>query len=300
MSNLVVDNINSEDKVNFYIEAEFFDDNVTSPILSFQTPKAAPLMHKVPIFVQSRSAPWESIVSDTKEVNFRKFVKRDLDSNYYMLVLTIGDQEDRGQVSKDDYVRLVSDDPELSDLNGDRFKVLFSDLTSTKKTYQVKLRVGNSKTLNVDSGFVTPETSYLNVEEGRIKRQNFTISVPQDTVFNNLVSVRYPETGTLESSVRDVLIFAYKQYETNAGAIPKKLMSNDAEVTSDPPPDWSDVKDEFFGKLSYSKTFSVRGATNFIFYVAIARYIYKDGKWTGRWLQKNSNNNPIWGRAEPV
>jgi hypothetical protein len=100
-----------------------------------------------------------------------------------------------------------------------------------------------------------------------------------------------------EGMVEDIPVYAFKRFSgSNNASIKRKLMNDGSEINEKVPPDRSDVLD-FIGKKSYSRLFEINNEKNFIFYVAIARYIYDGNQWTKQWVQTDSSDRVIWGRA---
>lgn len=158
--------------------------------------------------------------------------------------------------------------------------------------------------------------------EGEYSNNIFYISV-QPSITNNLIKkIAFENNNIKIGSVHDILVFTYKQYGgTLNSKIKMKYLTDSAKANPDNDKD-PNVKEGLKNILTYedAKKYNLDGdkqKNNFkvkfdpkngkkvIIYATIIRYVYKinpenptgSPEWIGEWLQINTQDEPIWGRA---
>ena len=131
-----------------------------------------------------------------------------------------------------------------------------------------------------------------------VSNNKFTVTIPNEEVFQKLINAKQNVSGVSDWIVRDIPIYAYRNYDGKIRAQDKLLlMFNDEEIKDSAPPTYSLQKEEALLVPSYSVKWLVKEKPNYNFYVTIARYTKKGNEWKGEWLQVNSAKKPIWSRA---
>lgn len=110
-------------------------------------------------------------------------------------------------------------------------------------------------------------------------------------------------------TVKDVLVFTFTRTQESANTTQQKYLlkgnlvkQNELiSVSEKTPPNYLDIEyatleANLNGGLATATTQD--GLTVVNIYAAWARYFYINNAWTGEWLQVDSNNNVIWGKAE--
>ena len=257
----------------------------------FKVPNAAPLLSRV-----------DNITLDTKpgtpkektkgNYPFSRYEKGGAAGNgFYKLKIRLNKQKDANELIPGEKVNLSSSSPALAALHNKNYEVIPD---SNKNKNYVYLRVPNADQPTSNSGAVTGSLQEIT---GVVKTRRYTVTIP-NKVFNGLISERIPGKQAKEGMIEDIPIYAYKRFRsTNTASVKRKLMNNTDEINEKQPPDRNVVANDFRGKKSYSRDFILNGEDKFIFYVAIARYIYDGEQWTKQWVQTDSSDRAIWGKA---
>lgn len=257
----------------------------------FKVPNAAPLLSRV-----------DNITLDTKpgipkektkgDYPFSRYEKGgSAGKNFYKLKIRLNAQKNANELIPGEKVNLSSSSPTLAALHNKNYEVIAD---SNKNKNYVYLRVPNTDQPTTNSGTVTGSLQEIT---GIVKTRIYTVTIP-NKVFNGLISERIPGKQAQEGMIEDIPIYAYKRFiGNNTVSVKRKLMNNADEINEKEPPDRNVVASNFIGKKSFSKDFILNGEDKFIFYVAIARYIYDGEKWTKQWLQTDSSDRAIWGKA---
>ena len=300
MTKLIVSRLNKNSITKLMLKAEIFEEQGLSPSFEIKTPPAVPLMSYSNINLKVEPGPPQYTTNGSNQYYFSKYTKLEATrKGYYRLRVLILTNISRGELEPEETVRLRSNSTNLSDLDAEEFTVLKSYKSSTGKRWVLDLEVPEALKPGQDTATVDSDNSYVREVTIKRERSNFIVTIPRDSVYNNLVNARKPATGTLQLGVKDVPIYAYKNwYKENTSKIPKLSMYNNEEIDETTPPEYSSgMRDAFLSANSYQKMFFTDKKPNFAFYVSIARYYYRNGKWTGEWLQINKSNKAIWGRA---
>lgn len=280
------------EKATFIVEMSFFG---YSKQMEFEltVPNAAPLLSRVDnIRLESKKGPDKPITPQS--FNFSKYAKaEDLSgTNAYRLKIYLNNTKQANKLKPGEEVVLNSSAAQLAQLNGRTFKVIPSNIKKESDNY-VHLRVNKAYQPTVTKASASGTLSEIT---GTIPTKTYTVIIP-NKVFKGLISERIPGKAAAEGMVEDIPIYAFKRFSgKNKASIKRKLMMDGSEINEKSPPDRTDVL-PFRGKVSYSRSFDIDDEEKFIFYVAIARYIYDGDKWTKQWVQTDSSDNVIWGRA---
>lgn len=257
----------------------------------FKVPKAAPLMSRV-----------DNITLDTKpgtpkektkgNYPFSRYEKGSAaGKGYYKLKIKLNKKKDANELVPGELVNLSSSSPALAALNNKNYEIIPD---SNKNPNYVYLRVPNTDQPTANSGAVTGSLQEIT---GITKTRRYTVTIPSK-VFSGLVAERIKGQQAKEGMVEDIPIYAFKRFKNNnTVSVKRKLMNNADEINEKEPPDRNVVASAFIGKRSFSTEFELNGEDKFIFYVAIARYIYDGEKWTKQWLQTDASDRAIWGKA---
>lgn len=293
MSRISIDkNIQPGQKVTFRVDMEFFGYGKTIEF-DFDAPNAAPLMSRVDnIIVKNEAGKDLTKTKGNFAFSFYRKGPNIKNKNTYRLVLRLNNAKEAMELIKGEKVLLTTTSPALSALNNKEFFILADENENPKN---VHIEVNQSFQPTGSSGGVTGS---LQEVTGIVKTRKYTVNLPKNVV-KGLISEK-PSEEIRDGSIEDIPIFAYARFKGNNNTnLKKKLMSNDQEVKEKEPPDRNDILDYRKNLETYSQTFPLTDKNNFIFYVAIARYIYdkKAGKWKKQWVQTNSADEVLWGKA---
>lgn len=292
MSSISIDkNLSPGEKITFVIDMSFFGYGKKMEF-EIEVPNAAPLLSRLnTISLKSEKGPDKDKAK--KNFNFSKYAKAgSIGRNNYRLKIYLNSVKQANDLVPGEEVILTSSAPQLAELTGRTFKVIKSNIKKEADNY-VHLRVSNNRQPTVNAASVSGTVAEVTAT---IPTKRYTVSLPEN-VFKGLIAERIPGRAAAEGMVEDIPVYAFKRFEGNNNAsIKRKLMNNGDEINEKVPPNRSDVLD-FRGKKSYSRLFDINKEKKFIFYVAIARYIYDGKEWTKQWVQTDSSDKVIWGRA---
>lgn len=290
MSSLSIDkNLDPNKEVTIKIDMSFFGYGKEMEF-TFITPNAAPLLSRIDtIRLKNEKGPEKEKTKGS--YTFTKYAKGvDINKDFYKLKLYLTNAKQANQLEPGETINFVASNPSgpLAALHNKNFQIIKDTNKDPKYIY---LRV--QKTFQP----TTPQGSAngtLQEITGTIKTRKYTITVPEN-VIKGLIAEKLPTVK--DGMMEDIVIFAYKRFKGgNSADVKKKLMLNNNDVNEKEPPARSDIL-EYRGKKSYSKTFEINDKENFLFYIAIARYTYNGTGWTKEWVQTNSLDQAIWGKA---
>lgn len=290
MSSLSIDkNLDPNKLIRFRVDMSFFGYEKTMEF-DFETPNAAPLLSRIEnITLKNEKGPEKEKTKGN--YGFSKYAKgANIGGSFYKLKILLNSAKQANQLEPGETINFVSSDPKLAQLNNKNFKVIKD---TNKDARYVFLRVSNSFQPTQASGNASGSLQEIT---GSVKTRKYTVSIPKE-VLDGLVTevLPGPKRGGM---MEDIPIFAYKRFKgNNSAAVKRKLMVNDNEVNDKNPPDRNDVI-KYRGQKSYSSNFTINDKENFIFYVAIARYVYDGETWKKEWVQTNSSDEAIWGKAK--
>ena len=291
MSSISIDKpLSPGQKATFVVDMAFYGYSKKMEF-TIEAPNAAPLLSRVDnIVLESKEGP----PKDKTKGNYgfsRYEVKSNItNTTFYRLLIKLNNAKVANQLQPGDKINFISSDPKLAALNNKNYEII-KDSNSNKNYVMLKVNRSDRPTQNIANA-----SGSLQEITGTIKTRRYTVTIP-NKVFNGLISERIPGKAAKEGMVEDIPIYAFKRFkDTNKASIKRQLMINENEINEKIPPDRSDVLD-FRSKKSYSNLFDLGEKNKFIFYVAIARYIYDGEKWTKQWVQTDSSDNVIWGKA---
>jgi hypothetical protein len=300
MSKLVIPRLSPKSDIKFCLTGEVFEENPISSTFVIKVPPACPLINKTAIQLKVTSAPPIYTANGSKEFKFGGYKKFTYTkSGFYKFRIRLTTVKDRGSLKAGDTARIFVDGTTgLSALNANVFTIISSGPSPTGDAYVVDFEIPNSFVITSTYGFANPN-AYVREVTVKNERKTFQISLQKQEVFDQLIDIKNPATGTPRLVVKDMPIYAFKNYDKeNSAKLPKKLLLNFDEINEETPPAYTiAMRDAYLAGTSYSKMLRSDENPNFIFYVAIARYKFANNKWTGEWLQKNSDNKAIWGKA---
>lgn len=280
----IPEKLNPNSKLDLELEVIMFGESVSYSFPSITVPKAAPLMSKVKGLNLKMENRERLLTGNNKSFSFNKYkIMEDISQNRYKLLLVLTAEKIPGDLA-------VNDDVAINGSGLNNVVGIVLSIKDAKRNY-VYLSVNKSSKPNVQNGGTITEINK------RVSVKDVRVVLP-DTVIEGLVSEK-PRTSAEKGNIRDIPIFAYKQFNgKNTAAIKYKLMNNDKEINLKSPPVIADVVD-YIGRKTYDKSFKINdeAGQNILCFVAIARYIYDGTKWNGEWLQINSSKDVIWGRA---
>lgn len=304
MKKLIINNLYPKNQYKFVLRGTVFEEEGTSSSFDINPPPGIPLLSKRDIKLDVSPRAGESFVGDNKTFNFSGFAKIPLDATYDTLRLRLRGGKNRGDLQKNDWVKFVSPESYFDNIDGRRYLVLKSYQSQTGKTWIVDIRVPKILIENVPSiGNTNPDNSYVVEVEKILKKSSFTITLPQQNIFDNLLNY---------SNIKDIPIYAFKNYDktkVNGRQVPRHLLYGDLVNGNNPsvvvnekvPPDYltnQAMLNAFSAGPAYSKTLYTYREPDFVFYVAIARYTKENNVWSKEWLQVNKDNKAIWGVAK--
>ena len=290
MSSLSIDkNLDPNKKITCEVEMSFFG---YQKIIGFDfyTPNAAPLLSRIEnITLKNEKGPEREKTKGN--YGFSKYAKgANIGGGFYKLKIVLNSAKQANELEPGETINFVSSDSKLVQLNNKNFQIIKD---TNKNARYIYLRVSNSFQPTQASGNASGSLQEIT---GSIKTRKYTVSIPKE-VLDGLVTELLPgpkRGGMME----DIPIFAYKRFKgNNSAGVKRKLMVNDNEVNDKNPPDRETVI-KYRGQKSYSSNFDINDKENFIFYVAIARYIYDGDTWKKEWVQTNSSDEAIWGKAK--
>lgn len=298
MSQLNLKKLQPGDTVSFVVEGSIFDHIARSAAISLRVPTAAPLMSKV----TTTYSPPVTVYTNTFSENEFGFIRYNkgpsIGLSHYRLRLYFDTIKPRNQFSNGDTIKIVAGHSTLTNLNDRQAQVIESGISNDKTGCYIVLKVQNDYQPTQNSATTSKISNYITEITGRKKQKKYTIQIPDAPVFQKLINVKEKPTGVSSWVVRDIPIYAYRNYDGKIRSGDKLLsMFDNSEISFKTPPTYSLSLEENFLVKSYTRTFDIGDKPSYMFYVAIARYTKKNGEWSGEWLQTNSSNKPFWSKA---
>jgi hypothetical protein len=297
MSQLNLKKLQPGDTVSFVVEGKIFEHIARSAVIEVKIPTAAPLMSKVTTTYSSNvlSVP----VTDGNQFGFIRYNKGpSIGESHYRLRLYFDTTKPRNQFSNGDTIKIFANHATLTNLNDRQAQVIESGISNDKTGCYIVLKVQNDYQPTQNSSSTSKISNYIIEVTGRKKQKKYTIQIPDAPVFQKLINVKEKPTGISSWAVRDIPIYAYRNYDGKIKSGDKLLsMLDSSEIDFKKPPTYSLSLEENFLVKSYTKIFDIGDKPSYMFYVAIARYTKKNGEWSGEWLQTNSSNKPFWSKA---
>lgn len=165
-----------------------------------------------------------------------------------------------------------------------------------------------NRPIDVGQDLSVPANNIISLTTNTVVKKN-QVSVKMDSaIVDGLVRV---------GNVHDILVFAYRQFDGPLNSKVKRYYLKDVPEKSneflvkDNPLSYSQAKQLFFNNNKQRSNFTTvrfdpKQGKKFIIYATVVRYIKTGGEWEplqrdgeipNGWLQLNTENAPIWGRA---
>lgn len=300
-------------KIKFQLKASFFGEELLSPIIEIEVPQAIRALRKSGEKIKLiKGATQNENESGSAQKLFDAYKKFQEGANYRLRLRV----PSTTAININDIVGIIA--PATSPLYAmsgsgslKRFKVV-NKTQAAANIFYIDLRIDKNEydsiTPNVvdRNGNLNGSGNHFLVRIiGLNQKIRYAISV-DETFSSRLVN---------KGNVRDVLVFAYKQYgETLTTEDKLKYMTTPSFPGDFPvlknPPSWEFIQQYLKNGEQinqFGQTFDIGEKNNFAFFVTAVRYtseqVYNDitdeidTVWTGDWLQANTEGQPRWGRA---
>lgn len=291
MSTISIDkDLAAGEGVAFRLEVTLFGETVEDTF-DLIVPNAPHLVSRLKGIKATSENKDEYRTGANKSYGFNKYKKKeDISTNRYKLLVVLNANKVPGDLAPEDEVLINCAEAGFTNV-----PAIVLPSNSRRKNYlYLSVNKSNTPSSNLD----TNTTGNITEIKKKIKKRKVTVTVPKEFM-KSLVSEK-PTTPPQKGNVEDIIIFAYKQFDgPNKSSIKYKLMVNDSQVNLKTPPTRSTIL-EYREKSSYSKLFNLNdeNGSKILCYIAIARYTYDGDDWKGEWLQTNSSDEVIWGKAE--
>jgi len=296
MTDLVIKNLEPSEKTKILLEGNMFGFSARSPAIEITAPPACPRMNIVKTSYKVDPGKIRKLTGN--EFGFYRYAKGATIGNSYKLRFFFLSKTPKRNLNVGDRIRILAADSGISFLNGQVLKIIANGILTTGNSFieiQVPSSLGNP---SPSQKSVSSSTNSVKEFDGMVSVNKFTVSIPNQEVFQKLINAKEKSSGVSDWVVRDIPIYAYRNYDGKIKAQDKLLlMFNDEEIKDSQPPTYTLQKEEALLVPSHSITWEVKEKPNYNFYVAIARYTKKNNEWKGEWLQVNSAKKPIWSRA---
>ena len=292
MSTISIDkDLSAGEEIKFRLEVTLFGETVED-IFDLLVPNAPHLVSKLKGIRAKVENKDEYRTGNNKSYGFNKFKKfnEPLSTNRYKFLVVLNANKVPGDLAPEDEVLITCAEAGFTNVPA----VVLPSNSKRKNYLYLSIHNDYPPSKNLD----TNTTGTVVEVKKKIKKKKITVSVPKEFM-NSLVSEK-PTSPPKKGNVEDIIIFSYKQFDgPNKSSIKYKLMVDNSEVNLKNAPTRSVVSD-YREKSSYSKLFNLNdeNGNKIICYIAIARYTYDGENWNGEWLQTNSSDEVIWGKAE--
>lgn len=296
MTDLVVKNLQPSEKTRILLEGTLFGFSARSVAVDITAPTACPRMNIVK--TTYTAVPGKEKKTTGNTFGFYRYIKGATEGTNYNLTLYFSTKTAKRNLKVGDRVVITAGDSGISTLNNKIVQVVANGILTDGGSF-IKVRVPTSFGVpSPTKKSVSSSTNSVKEFDGMVSNNKFTVTIPNEEVFQKLVNAKQNVSGVSDWIVRDIPIYAYRNYDGKIKAQDKLLsMFNDEEIKDDAPPEWSQAKQDAFLVPSYSVKWVVKENPNYNFYVTIARYTKKNGQWKGEWLQVSAAKKPIWSRA---
>lgn len=296
MTDLIVKNLQPSEKTKISLEGILFGFSARSAAVDITAPPACPRMNIVKTTYTVQPGKEKKTTGNT--FGFNRYIKGPTEGSNYNLTLYFSTKSAKGNLKVGDRVVMTAGDSGISTLNNKILQVVANGILTDGGSF-IKLRVPTSFGIpSPTKKSVSSSTNSVREFDGMVSNNKFTVTIPNEEVFQKLINAKQNASGVSDWIVRDIPIYAYRNYDGKIRAQDKLLlMFNDEEIKDSAPPTYSLQKEEALLVPSYSVKWLVKEKPNYNFYVTIARYTKKNGEWKGEWLQVNSAKKPIWSKA---
>ena len=299
MTDLIVKNLQPSEKTKILLEGTLFGFSARTAAVEITAPPACPRMNVVK--TEYTPVPGKEKKTTGNTFGFNRYIKGVTEGSSYSLILYFSTKTAKSNLKVGDKIVITAGDAGISTLNNKTVQVIANGILTDGGSF-IKLRVPTSFGVpSPTKKSVSSSTNSVKEFEGMVSNNKFTVSIPNEEVFQKLINAKQNVSGVSDWIVRDIPIYAYRNYDGKIRAQDKLLlMFNDEEINDSAPPTHSLQKEEALLVPSYSVKWLVKEKPNYNFYVTIARYTKKNGEWKGEWLQVNSAKKPIWSKAVKI
>ena len=296
MTDLIVKNLQPSEKTKILLEGTLFGFSARTAAVEITAPPACPRMNVVK--TEYTPVPGKEKKTTGNTFGFNRYIKGVTEGSSYSLILYFSTKTAKSNLKVGDKIVITAGDAGISTLNNKTVQVIANGILTDGGSF-IKLRVPTSFGVpSPTKKSVSPSTNSVTEFDGMVSNNKFTVTIPNEEVFQKLINAKQNVSGVSDWIVRDIPIYAYRNYDGKIRAQDKLLlMFNDEEINDSAPPTHSLQKEEALLVPSYSVKWLVKEKPNYNFYVTIARYTKKNGEWKGEWLQVNSAKKPIWSKA---
>ena len=304
MTDLIVKNLQPSEKTKILLEGTLFGFSARTAAVEITAPPACPRMNVVK--TEYTPVPGKEKKTTGNTFGFNRYIKGVTEGSSYSLILYFSTKTAKSNLKVGDQIVITAGDAGISTLNNKTVQVIANGILTDGGSF-IKLRVPTSFGVpSPTKKSVSPSTNSVTEFDGMVSNNKFTVTIPNEEVFQKLINAKQNVSGVSDWIVRDIPIYAYRNYDGKIRAQDKlKLMFNPSssntpgteEIKDSAPPAWSPEKQDALLVPSYSAKWLVQEKPNYNFYVTIARYTKKNGEWKGEWLQVNSAKKPIWSKA---
>ena len=299
MTDLIVKNLQPSEKTKILLEGTLFGFSARTAAVEITAPPACPRMNVVK--TEYTPVPGKEKKTTGNTFGFNRYIKGVTEGSSYSLILYFSTKTAKSNLKVGDKIVITAGDAGISTLNNKTVQVIANGILTDGGSF-IKLRVPTSFGVpSPTKKSVSPSTNSVTEFDGMVSNNKFTVTIPNEEVFQKLINAKQNVSGVSDWIVRDIPIYAYRNYDGKIRAQDKLLlMFNDEEINDSAPPTHSLQKEEALLVPSYSVKWLVKEKPNYNFYVTIARYTKKNGEWKGEWLQVNSAKKPIWSKAVKI
>lgn len=306
---LIINRELSPDKeINFVINVSLGDVNLSSRVLNFKTPNAAPLLSKLgKDFTYKILTDAGDVVTRSKTWKIERFQKIKIGTSFCIKLRLQDDDGGYQELNKKDKPKVTfstAGSPYLAPLNNQ--KATLVDKTRNNSgdifvTFQITQSQWNAINKPINEGqAVAPNSHSISLETKTVSKQTtFKVTVNKENVGDKLIRI---------NNVHDILVFSYRQYDGDLNSkVKRKYIGVDGNIENDEVKNnetlsYNKAKDLYLRNnkqiLNFTKKYDPKDGRKFIAYASIVRYTQlASGEWTGEWLQINTNDEPIWARA---
>lgn len=302
---------------SFRVNLNLGGEGVFSRTLTFKSPPAVPLMSRLGNnFTYKILREAGEKVPSTKTWQADRFKKVRVGGSECIQLRLVEDNDGYQELSVGTKIKFQTQSSNfLSGLHNTEAPVV-SRVKNNENRTLVTLKITKARwdainrPIDVGQDLTSPSNNAISLTTKRVVKKN-QVSVALDkSIVDGLVKI---------DNVHDILIFSYRQYDGPLNSKAKRYYLKDIPEKSDNllvrenPLSYSLAKQLFFSnnkqKYNFSDIrFDPKNGKKFIIYATVVRYVRSsDGTWAALerteqelpngWLQLNTDNEPIWGRA---
>lgn len=288
----------------FRIDLTLGDVNTVSRNLTFKTPKAMKLLSRLGnAFTYKTTTEAGDVQTNTDLWETDRFVKFEKNNSYFIKLRMVGEQKDFVKLNKQDKPTIkfkTNSSAWLSGLHNEKGTFVDKVKSSDDRiliTFQITKTLWNGIAKPKDQGQdLVPASNKIELSETtKVTKTSYQINISPE-IASSLIKI---------NNVHDILVFGYRQYDGDLNSKTKRYYLEVADSikneTTNEPLSYSKAVDLFYKNqkqiLNFTKKFDPKDGKKFIVYATVIRYTKVDNQWTGKWLQINAAEEPIWARA---